>query len=177
MTDDPADPPPARAIVVMGVSAAGKSTIAAGLARVLGYRWADADDLHPAANVAKMGAGEPLTDEDRWPWLDLVGRSLERGAASGGLVMACSALKRAYRDRIRRHAPDAVFVHLTGSRELLQQRASARKDHFMPANLLASQIATLEDLDDDEIGIEVDMDAAPPTIVEAARVWVDSLDD
>ncbi len=161
----------------MGVSAAGKSTIAAGLARVLGYRWADADDLHPDVNVAKMAAGDPLTDEDRWPWLDLVGESLERGARAGGLVMACSALKRAYRDRIRRQAPDAVFVHLTASPELLQRRAAAREGHFMPAKLLASQIATLEELDDDEIGVDVDVDADVPAIVEAARSWVASITD
>ncbi|WP_394280004.1 gluconokinase [Microbacterium sp.] len=161
---------PASSIVVMGVSAAGKSTIAAGLANALGCDFVDADDLHPAANVAKMAAGEALTDDDRWPWLDTVGRRL--AASQDGVVMACSALRRAYRDRIRREAPDAVFIHLTASEELLARRAAARTGHFMPASLLTSQLALLEHLDDDEVGVVVDVDADVPTIVGAARDWV-----
>lgn len=162
----------ARAIVVMGVSAAGKSTIAARLAGELGCRWIDADDLHPASNVAKMAAGEPLTDDDRWPWLDEVGRRLANDDAGRGTVIACSALRRAYRDRIRRLAPEAVFVHLTAAPELLERRAAARTGHFMPASLLASQIALLEHLDEDEAGVAVDVAADIPAIVGAARDWI-----
>lgn len=143
-------------VCVMGVSAAGKSTVGAALAAALGVPFADADDLHPDANRAKMASGAPLTDEDRWPWLDTVGARLH-GARSTGLVIACSALRRVYRDRIRAAAPDVVFVHLNGSRDLLAARARARTDHFMPAALLDSQIATLEPLDDDEPGLVADV--------------------
>ncbi len=154
-------------VCVMGVSAAGKSTVGTALAETLGVPFADADGLHPAANTAKMNAGTPLTDDDRWPWLDAVGAAF--ASASGtGLVMACSALRRVYRDRIRAVAPDVVFVHLTGARELLASRAAARTDHFMPASLLDSQLATLEDLEPDEAGFDVIVDRAPDLLVAEA---------
>jgi gluconokinase len=139
-------------VCVMGVSASGKSTVGAALADALGVAFIDADDLHSAANKQKMAAGTPLTDEDRWPWLDVVGERF-RDSQSTGVVIACSALRRAYRDRIRRAAPEVVFVELDGSRELLAARAAARTDHFMPAALLDSQLATLEPLQEDENGI------------------------
>lgn len=142
-------------VCVMGVSAAGKSTVGKALAGALGVSFADADDLHSDANRAKMASGTPLTDDDRWPWLDAVGAQL-REARGSGLVMACSALRRAYRDRIRASAPEVVFVHLDGSRELLAARALSRTDHFMPPALLDSQLATLEPLDD-EPGLVVDV--------------------
>ncbi|QEW04217.1 gluconokinase [Microbacterium lushaniae] len=148
------------AIVVMGVSAAGKSSVAAALSERLGLPWADADGLHSADNVAKMAAGQPLSDDDRWPWLDAVGQALAAGAATGGMIVACSALRRSYRDRIRRHAPDAVFVHLSAPDEVLAARAAARTGHFMPTTLLASQLATLEPLGLDEPGVVVDV--TPP---------------
>ena len=152
-------------ICVMGVSAGGKSTVGIALAETLGVPFEDADPLHPEANRAKMNAGTALTDDDRWPWLDAVGERF--GAASGtGLVMACSALRRVYRDRIRAAAPGVVFVHLTGSPELLASRADARTDHFMPASLLDSQLATLEALGDDEAGIDVTVDRAPDALVD-----------
>lgn len=156
----------------MGVSAAGKSSVAASMAGMLGVPWRDADALHPPQNVAKMAAGHPLTDEDRRSWLDAVGRTLGESAASGGLVMACSALRRAYRDRLRDHAPGAVFVHLTGRPELLAQRAAARTGHFMPPSLLPSQLAVLEPLEPDEAGVAIDV--APPVadIAAAAVGWV-----
>ncbi len=141
-------------IVVMGVSGSGKSTVGAALAASLGIPFADADDLHPEANVERMAAGHPLTDEDRWPWLALVGEAL--AAASGtGLVMACSALRRAYRDAIRASAPDAMFVHLDPPRALLEERMRVRTGHYMPASLLESQLATLEQLEPHERGIVV----------------------
>lgn len=148
----------ARLLVVMGVSAAGKSAVAAALAQQFHVRLADADDLHPQANIEKMTAGIPLTDEDRWPWLELVGRELHAAESRGeGLAIACSALKRSYRDAIRSQAPEAVFVHLTAAREVLEQRMAQRSSHFMPTSLLDSQIATLEPLGDDERGVTVDV--------------------
>lgn len=126
----------------MGVAGSGKSAVGAGLARALGMGFCDADDLHPPSNVAKMAAGTPLTDADRWPWLDRVAAEL---AGRAPLVMACSALRRAYRDRIRAGAGGPVlFIHLSGPRELVAERLAARKGHFMPPALLESQFATLE---------------------------------
>jgi len=150
----------------MGVSAAGKSTVGTALALTLGVPFVDADDLHSDANRAKMAAGIPLTDDDRWPWLDAVGARL-RDECDSGLVVACSALRRAYRDRIREAAPGVVFVHLTGTPELLAARAGARTDHFMPPALLVSQLATLEPLEDDEAGVVADV-AAPAGALVAA---------
>lgn len=152
-------------VCVMGVSAAGKSTVGMALAGALSVPFVDADSLHSEANRTKMNAGVPLIDDDRWPWLDAVGAGF--AAAEGdGLVMACSALRRAYRDRIRAAAPGVIFVHLHGSRELLMARAEARTDHFMPASLLASQLDTLEELEADEAGFEVTVDRLPEALVQ-----------
>lgn len=144
-----------RLIVVMGVSGAGKSAVGIALAELLGAEFRDADSLHPATNVAKMAAGTPLTDADRWPWLDLVGRALA-GASDAGLVVACSALKRSYRDAIRAAAPTAEFVHLVVPRGVLGDRVANRPGHFMPVSLLDSQLETLEPLEPDEAGARVD---------------------
>lgn len=139
-------------IVVMGVSASGKSSVGTALADRLGIPYVDADDLHPQVNVDKMAAGVPLTDDDRWPWLDAVAARL----AEGPVVVACSALKRAYRDRLRASARDAVFVHLTGDPRVLDERIGDREGHFMPASLLQSQLDTLEVLGDEEAGFTLD---------------------
>lgn len=139
-------------IVVMGPSGCGKSTVGAALAEALGARFIDGDDLHPAANVAKMSAGIPLDDDDRMPWLHTVGETLRNDER---IVLACSALRRAYRDAITSEAPDAFFAELVVDRALLAERLSARADHFMPASLLDSQLQTLEPLAADEIGIRV----------------------
>jgi gluconokinase len=144
-------------LVVMGVSGSGKSTVGFALAASLGVPFVDADDLHPAANVAKMSRGIPLTDDDRWPWLALVGEQLA-AAESTGIVVACSALRRVYREAILAVAPDTRFVFLNASRELLEARVQHREGHFMPASLLASQLATLEPLADDEPGVTVPAD-------------------
>ncbi|WP_127818752.1 gluconokinase [Microbacterium sp. CPCC 204701] len=155
----------ASRIVVMGPSGSGKTVVGAVLATRLDLPFVDADDLHPDANVAKMAAGTPLADEDRWPWLDIVAQTL-RGAA-GGAVVACSALARRYRDRIREGAPDAVFVELKVSVEELARRMSSR-EHFMPSSLLASQLAALEPLADDERGVVVVNDRPPIEVADGA---------
>lgn len=156
-------------VVVMGVSGSGKSTVGAALARRLRVPFVDADTLHPPANIAKMAAGEPLDDDDRYPWLEEVGEWL--AAHREGAVVSCSALKRAYRDRLRAHCPGVQFLHLSGSAELIGARLAARTDHFMPAALLRSQLDALEPLGPDEVGMTVDVgpdvDAIVDTVVGA----------
>lgn len=152
-------------IVVMGVSGSGKSTVGAALAARLGVEFEDGDDLHPPANVAKMRAGTPLTDEDRWPWLDAVGDWLASRPAG---VIACSALRRVYRDRIRVRVPSAFVVHLAGDRETIAARQAARRGHFMPPSLVASQFATLEPLDADEAGVTLDVAQSVDALVDEA---------
>ncbi|GAA2036412.1 gluconokinase [Agromyces tropicus] len=161
-------------VVVMGVSASGKSTVGHALADRLGVPFVDGDALHPAANVEKMRAGIALDDDDRAPWLDRVGETLAEGSESeaAGIVVACSALRRAYRDRILRAAPGTRFVHLDVDEAALAERASTREGHFMPPSLLASQLAALERLDEDEPGIAVDADAPVDATVDAAVAWL-----
>lgn len=149
-------------IVVMGPSGSGKSLVGAALAAQVRARFVDGDDLHPAANVAKMAAGVPLTEADREPWLDVVGALLAREAH---LVIACSALRRNYRDRIRAAAPDAVFVELVVPAAELAHRMS-RRDHFMPPALLDSQLAVLEPLAADEQGVRIANDADLVSVVD-----------
>lgn len=161
-------------VVAMGVSGSGKSTVGEELARQLGVPFLDADSLHPLTNVDKMAAGMPLTDDDRWPWLREVGQSLA-DAADTGLVIACSALKRSYRDAIRDRAPSTVFLYLTGSRALLAERLSSRENHFMPPSLLDSQLATVEPLGDDEAGVVVDVADTPEGIARTAAVAIRSM--
>lgn len=151
-------------IVVMGPSGSGKSLVGSMLAGRLGMRFVDADDLHPAANLAKMAAGTPLDDADRMPWLDRVATTLHEG---DGIVVACSALARRYRDRIRSGAPGTAFVELVVSRDELERRM-LRRTHFMPAALLESQLETLEHLEPDERGFSVPGDRTPDEIVELA---------
>jgi gluconokinase len=151
-------------VVVMGVTGSGKSTVGAALARRLGVPFADADDFHPPANVAKMSAGVPLDDEDRWPWL----RSIGRWLADRDGVVSCSALRRAYRDVLREQAPDVRFVHLAGDRETVRRRVAGRAGHFMPSSLVASQFAALEPLGEDEHGVVLPLDAPVDDLVEAA---------
>ncbi len=134
---------PQPVLVIMGVSGSGKSTVAGILAGQLGWDLEEGDDMHPESNIEKMAAGQPLTDEDRWPWLDTVASWIHEHVSAGvpGII-TCSALKRSYRERIR--ANNVVFVHLAGSKAEIAKRLAARSDHFMPTSLLDSQIATLE---------------------------------
>jgi gluconokinase len=161
---EPGGPVPVIA-VIMGVSGTGKSTVAAELVRDLGWPFAEGDDFHPAANIAKMSAGQPLTDADRLPWLEVISGWIgEREAAGTGGIVTCSALKRSYRDLLRAGHRDVRFICLVGSHDLLHSRLVDRVGHFMPASLLDSQLATFEPLQPDEPGVTIDVAATPETI-------------
>ena len=159
-----------KAIVVMGVSGSGKTSVAERLAEKLGCAYVEGDRLHPEANVAKMAEGIPLTDEDRWPWLDLVGAELATASGEGrGIVVTCSALKKIYRDRLRQACDGRLyFVFLTGDPKVLEQRMGARTGHFMPTSLLQSQLATLESPEGETGVVTVDIDAGVDAIVYKA---------
>jgi gluconokinase len=160
-------PHPPCALVVMGVSGSGKSTIADHLARRLGWRYEDGDKFHPASNVAKMSAGHPLSDEDRRPWLQAIADEIDRVAAAGErAVVACSALKRTYRDILVHDRDDVRIVFLDGTEALIADRLAARKGHFMPPGLLVSQFKTLERPDASERPIIVSIDAPVDAIVD-----------
>ena len=161
MSTDPA----VHLLVVMGVSGSGKSTVGAAIAQRLRIPFADADDFHPRANIEKMTAGIALDDHDRHPWLEAIGAWLSVHAGEGG-VMSCSALKRSYRDQLRRHAHTVEFVHLAGTREVIARRQASRPGHFMPSSLLTSQFATLEPLAPDERGVVLDIEESIDSIVE-----------
>ena len=158
----------ARLIVVMGVSSSGKSTVGQALARRLHAPFLEGDKYHPEANIEKMSAGIPLTDADRWPWLDDVGRWL----AEHGGVTACSALRRAYRDVLRTAPPTVEFVHLAGPPEVVRSRLAVREGHYMPASLLDSQLRTLEPLEPDETGVVLDLTRTPAELVCDATAWL-----
>ncbi len=161
-------------IVVMGVSGCGKSTVGRALAHALHLPYVEGDDLHPPQNVVLMAAGTPLTDDDRQGWLAAVAQSLCDGAArNGGVVVACSALKRSYRDRLRAAAPQVLFVHLQGTQALLAQRLAQRKGHYMPATLLQSQFDTLEPPMPDEDALQIDVGPEPEVIVARVLVALD----
>jgi gluconokinase len=151
----------------MGVSGSGKSTVGGLLAERLGVTYAEADDFHPAANIAKMSAGRPLDDADRAPWLDVIAEWIAGRGARGGVV-SCSALRRRYRDRLREAAPGLFFLHLDGSPALIASRLSARDRHFMPPGLLASQFEALEPLEPGEAGAVVPIDGTAQQIAERA---------
>lgn len=155
------------AIIVMGVSGCGKSSVGALLAERLGLAFIEGDVLHPKANVDKMARGTPLADDDRWPWLDIIGAEMAASLARGeGIVVSCSALKKVYRDRLRAAAGGALaFVYLHGSRELLTERMGARTGHFMPLSLLDSQLATLEVPTGEPGVVTVDIDQSVEGIV------------
>jgi gluconokinase len=151
---------PQPVLVIMGVSGAGKTTVAGLLAQHLGWDFAEGDDLHPATNVAKMSAGIPLTDEDRWPWLDRVATWIRARTAAGipGII-TCSALKRIYRDNLAGN--NVVFVHLVGARDIFAERLAGRVDHYMPASLLDTQVALLEPPQSDENAVSLVVGSDP----------------
>lgn len=159
-----------QAIVVMGVSGSGKSTVAEELAEKLGIAFIEGDKLHPKSNVDKMSEGIPLTDEDRWPWLDLIGAELRKGIENNGVVVSCSALKKIYRDRLRKATGGPLaFVYLDGSLELLEvRRMGERKGHFMPLSLLQTQLATLEVPTGEPGVVTVSIDTTPEDIAKNA---------
>lgn len=163
------------ALIVMGVSGSGKSTVGSALARALSWDFRDGDAFHPASNVEKMRSGAPLTDADRWPWLDAIAAHvMELEARGGHVVIACSALRRAYRDRLRASGTRLAFVHLDGSFALIAGRMETRHGHFMPPSLLESQFATLEPPAPEETAIRVSIDAAPAAIVAAILAALES---
>jgi gluconokinase len=154
------------AVVVMGVAGCGKSTVGQMLASRLGWAFAEADDFHSEANVAKMASGTPLTDEDRGPWLESIRKWIDDTASDS--VVTCSALRRSYRDILRGAQANVRFLHLNGTQEAIAARMAARADHFMPTSLLASQVATLEPLQSDENGVVLEIGGRPEEIVASA---------
>jgi len=155
------------ALVVMGVSGSGKSTIADKLAERAGWKYEDGDRFHPPSNVAKMSAGHPLTDEDRWPWLQAIAAEIDRACGAGEhAVIACSALKRAYRDILVHGRNDVRIIYLDGTQALIAERLASRKHHFMPPDLLDSQFKTLEPPQPSENAVTVSIDAPVEAIVD-----------
>ena len=161
-------------LVVMGVSGSGKTTVAEGVARRLGWTFAEGDDFHPPANVEKMRAGQPLTDDDRRPWLALLAEWIgARERAEENAVLTCSALKRAYRDVLSAGHPSVRFVHVTAAADTIRHRLERRRGHYMPASLLDSQLAVLEPLQLDEPGITLPGDGTPDEVIEALAARLD----
>ncbi|HZE40678.1 MAG TPA: gluconokinase [Stackebrandtia sp.] len=155
-------------IIVMGVSGSGKTTVGKRLAERLGWEFAEGDAFHPDANVAKMSAGTPLTDADRWPWLRAIGKWIDaRARAHESAVITCSALRRVYRDLLRENRPGVWFCHLDADSALLESRLARRRGHYMPSSLLPSQLATLEPLQDNEPGTTISAARAVEDIVDA----------
>lgn len=171
----PEEPTTTITVVVMGVSGSGKTTVAMRLVELLGWPFAEGDDFHPVANVEKMRSGRPLSDRDRKPWLAAVADWIgEQEVAGRSAVVSCSALKRAYREALRRNHPSVWFVHVSASPAGLKARLETRSGHYMPASLLASQLETLQPLDPDEPGVTISGEG-PPDVV-AGRV-LDALRD
>jgi gluconokinase len=157
----------------MGVCGSGKSTLGAALARELGASFLEGDEFHPPDNVARMAAGVALTDADRQSWLQNLGARLGDARHAGqAVVLSCSALKRSYRDTLRSQAPDLALVYLAGTPDLLAQRMAARKGHYMPPSLLASQLATLEPPQEDEHALTLDVALAPDALLHEALAWL-----
>jgi gluconokinase len=156
-------------VVVMGVSGSGKTTLATGIAHRMGWEFQEGDELHPPENVAKMSRGEPLTDEDRAPWLAAIGRWMDARLAAGeSAVLTCSALRRAYRDNLRNGRSGVVFCHVTAGADRIRERIEQRRGHYMPPSLLPSQLATLEPLAADEPGVTVAAEGRPDDVLGAA---------
>ncbi|MGV1801739.1 gluconokinase [Agrobacterium vitis] len=166
------------AIIVMGVSGCGKSSIGEGLAKKLDVPFLEGDGLHPAANVEKMAKGTPLTDEDRWPWLQAIGDKMAAALQEGQtIIVSCSSLKKSYRDLLREATGNrTAFIYLEGSKELLTRRMGERTGHFMPVSLLESQLATLESPTGEPCVVTVDIDRSIDAIVDAAAAGLSELE-
>jgi gluconokinase len=164
-------------VIIFGVSGAGKTTVGELLARELGWHFYEADDFHPRANVEKMRSGVPLTDEDRWPWLDRLREQIERSiAASENAVLACSALKRAYRERLRASA-EVKFVFLRGDYALIEEQLRQRRGHFMDPALLRSQFSDLEEPRPDEEALTIELGRTPQELVQEIKTKLRSTDE
>ncbi len=160
-------------VIVMGVSGSGKTTVARGIAAAMGWPFAEGDDFHSDANVAKMASGHPLTDDDRWPWLRSIGEWIDAHLRSGsGAVVTCSALRRVYRDLLREGRPGVRFCHVASDAGLIADRLAHRKGHYMPPSLLPTQLAALEPLQPDEPGVVV---PGGGTAQEVVRLALDEL--
>ena len=158
---------PTTTVVVMGVSGTGKTTVAEHLVKRLGWPFAEGDTFHPPANVAKMHAGTPLDDDDRWPWLQALADWIgAREAAGENAVVTCSALKRSYREVLRAGHPSVWFAHVATSPDVLRERLTRRAGHYMPPSLLDSQLATLEPLEPDEPGLTITGEGRPDDVAE-----------
>jgi gluconokinase len=158
-------------IVVMGVSGSGKTTLAKGISTVMGWEYAEGDAFHSEANVAKMHSGIPLTDTDRWPWLEAIGEWISgKESRRECAVITCSALRRVYRDVLRVQRPHVRFLHVTAPAGLIEDRMEHRTDHYMPASLLPSQLATLEPLEPDEPGVSITNEGTAAVVLDRALV-------
>jgi gluconokinase len=156
-------------VIVMGVPGSGKSTVAKGLSTVLGWEFAEGDAFHPEANVEKMHGGTPLTDEDRWPWLEAIGDWISEKESRGeSAVVTCSALRRAYRDLLREGRPHVRFLHVTAADDVIRDRMEHRPGHYMPPSLLPSQLATLEPLQADEPGVVITNEGTAAQVLDRA---------
>jgi gluconokinase len=164
-------------VIIFGVSGAGKTTVGELLARELGWHFYEADDFHPRANVEKMRSGVPLTDEDRWPWLDRLREQIERSIAAGeNAVLACSTLKRAYRERLRASA-EVKFVFLRGDYALIEEQLRQRRGHFMDPGLLRSQFSDLEEPQPDEEALTIELGRTPQELVQEIKTKLRSTDE
>jgi gluconokinase len=163
----PISPTQPVVVIVMGVSGSGKSTVAKGISTVLGWEFAEGDAFHSETNIAKMRSGQPLTDDDRWPWLRSIGAWIsEKEAAGESAVVTCSALRRVYRDLLREGRPHVRFLHLEAPSEVIEDRMEHRPGHYMPPSLLPSQLAALEPLGSDEPGVSVTNEGTPAQVLD-----------
>ena len=164
------------AVIVMGVTSCGKTSVGEGLAKELNCPFIEGDRLHPVSNIAKMSAGTPLNDADRWPWLEIIGKAMKAECDKGhGAVASCSALKKAYRQRLAEAAGRPItFIFLHGSRDLLAARMAMRKGHFMPTSLLDSQLATIEAPGPDEKALPLDVALPVDELVRRSKAYLTS---